>query len=51
MAGLTIVAGNLMAIPQQNVKRLLAYSGVAHIGYMLIGVAALITWYMFGGSH
>jgi NADH-quinone oxidoreductase subunit N len=41
LAGITIVAGNLMAIPQQNVKRLLAYSGVAHIGYMLIGVAAL----------
>jgi len=41
LAGLTIVAGNLMAIPQQNVKRLLAYSGVAHIGYMLIGVAAM----------
>jgi NADH:ubiquinone oxidoreductase subunit 4 (subunit M) len=35
MAGLTIVAGNLMAIPQSNVKRMLAYSGVAHIGYML----------------
>jgi len=41
MAALTIVAGNLMAIPQQNVKRLLAYSGIAHIGYMLIGVAAM----------
>jgi NADH-quinone oxidoreductase subunit N len=41
LAGLTIVAGNLMAIPQQNVKRLLAYSGVAHIGYLLIGVAAM----------
>ena len=41
MAGLTIVAGNLMAIPQQNVKRLLAYSGVAHIGYMLMGIAAM----------
>src|SRR5581483_5994648 len=41
LAGLTIVAGNLMAIPQQNVKRLLAYSGVAHIGYMLVGVAAV----------
>ena len=41
MAGLTIVAGNLMAIPQQNVKRLLAYSGIAHIGYMLMGVAAM----------
>ena len=30
-----------MAIPQQNVKRLLAYSGIAHIGYMLIGFAAV----------
>src|SRR5260370_37983513 len=30
-----------MAIPQQNVKRLLAYSGVAHIGYMLVGFAAV----------
>src|SRR3954462_7232410 len=41
LAGLTIVAGNLMAIPQVNVKRLLAYSGVAHIGYMLMGIAAM----------
>jgi NADH-quinone oxidoreductase subunit N len=41
LAALTIVAGNLMAIPQQNVKRLLAYSGIAHIGYMLIGFAAV----------
>lgn len=41
LAGLTIVAGNLMAIPQRNVKRMLAYSGVAHIGYMLMGVAAM----------
>jgi len=41
VAGMTIVAGNLMAIPQHNIKRLLAYSGIAHIGYMLIGLAAL----------
>jgi NADH-quinone oxidoreductase subunit N len=40
LGAVTIVAGNLMAIPQQNVKRLLAYSGVAHIGYMLVGFAA-----------
>jgi NADH-quinone oxidoreductase subunit N len=40
LAAVTIVAGNLMALPQQNAKRLLAYSGVAHIGYMLIGLAA-----------
>src|SRR5262249_33914348 len=41
VAGMTIVTGNLMAIPQRNIKRLLAYSGIAHIGYMLIGLAAL----------
>jgi NADH-quinone oxidoreductase subunit N len=41
LAALTIVAGNLMALPQQNVKRLLAYSGIAHIGYMLVGLAAV----------
>jgi NADH-quinone oxidoreductase subunit N len=41
LAAVTIVAGNLMAIPQQNIKRLLAYSGIAHIGYMLIGLAGV----------
>jgi len=41
LAAVTIVAGNLMALPQQNIKRLLAYSGIAHIGYMLIGLAAV----------
>jgi NADH-quinone oxidoreductase subunit N len=41
LATVTVIGGNLMALPQQNVKRLLAYSGVAHIGYMLIGFAAV----------
>jgi NADH-quinone oxidoreductase subunit N len=40
LGAITMVAGNLMALPQTNVKRLLAYSGIAHIGYMLLGVAA-----------
>ena len=40
LAAITIVAGNLMALPQQNTKRLLAYSGIAHIGYMLVGFAS-----------
>jgi len=40
LAAITIVGGNLMALPQQNTKRLLAYSGIAHIGYMLVGFAA-----------
>jgi NADH-quinone oxidoreductase subunit N len=37
----TILYGNLCAIPQRNLKRLLGYSSIAHAGYMLLGVAAL----------
>jgi len=40
LAAVTMLAGNLMALPQRNSKRLLAYSGIAQIGYMLVGVAA-----------
>ena len=32
----TLVVGNVMALPQTNIKRLLAYSGIAQIGYMLM---------------
>src|SRR2546429_7325291 len=35
---LTIVGGNVLALAQNNVKRLLAYSSIAHAGYLLIGV-------------
>jgi NADH-quinone oxidoreductase subunit N len=35
---LTLVAGNLLALPQTNVKRLLAYSGIAQVGYMMLGL-------------
>ena len=41
LASVTIIGGNLMAIPQNNIKRLLAYSGIAHIGYLLMGLAAM----------
>ncbi len=37
---LTVVVGNVMALAQSNVKRMLAYSSVAHGGYMLMGVLA-----------
>jgi NADH-quinone oxidoreductase subunit N len=40
LATLTMLGGNLMALPQTNTKRLLAYSGIAQIGYMLVGLAA-----------
>lgn len=41
MSAATILYGNLCAIPQRNLKRLLGYSSIAHAGYMLLGIAAL----------
>src|SRR5947208_2878636 len=38
VALLTLIYGNLAALPQTNLKRLLAYSSIAHAGYLLIGV-------------
>ena len=40
MAALTMLVGNVMAVIQDNVKRMLAYSSVAHAGYLLIGLVA-----------
>ncbi|HSC75620.1 MAG TPA: NADH-quinone oxidoreductase subunit NuoN [Pseudomonadales bacterium] len=40
IAGLSIVVGNLLALTQSNVKRMLAYSSVAHFGYLLIAVVS-----------
>ena len=40
MAALTMTLGNVVAIAQQNLKRMLAYSSIAHVGYMLVGVVA-----------
>lgn len=41
IALLTLIYGNLAALPQTNLKRLLAYSSIAHAGYLLIGVVSL----------
>jgi len=41
LAAATMTIGNLLAIPQKNIKRLLAYSSIAHAGYALIGLVAL----------
>lgn len=38
LAALTMTVGNVMAIIQQNAKRMLAYSSIAHAGYILVGV-------------
>ncbi len=40
IAVITMVVGNVMALSQRNVKRLLAYSSIAHAGYVLVGLAA-----------
>ncbi len=40
LAALSIVIGNLVALAQSNVRRLLAYSAVAHAGYTLTGIVA-----------
>jgi NADH-quinone oxidoreductase subunit N len=40
LAAATMTVGNVVAIAQTNFKRMLAYSSVAHVGYMLVGVVA-----------
>jgi NADH-quinone oxidoreductase subunit N len=40
VAAVTMTVGNVVAIAQSNLKRMLAYSSVAHVGYMLVGVVA-----------
>ena len=41
MAVLSMVVGNLLALLQESIKRLLAYSSIAHMGYLLIGLLVL----------
>jgi NADH-quinone oxidoreductase subunit N len=40
LAALTMVAANLIALVQSNVKRMLAYSSIAHAGYLLVAITA-----------
>ena len=41
LAVITMFGGNLLALQQQNVKRMLAYSSVAHAGYLMVAISAL----------
>jgi NADH-quinone oxidoreductase subunit N len=41
LAILTMTVGNLLALAQTNLKRMLAYSSIAHAGYLLVGVVAV----------
>ena len=43
LAAVSMSLGNVLALVQSNIKRLLAYSTIAHAGYILIGVAAIST--------
>jgi NADH-quinone oxidoreductase subunit N len=40
LAILTMVVGNALALPQRNLKRMLAYSSIAHAGYLILGLVA-----------
>jgi NADH-quinone oxidoreductase subunit N len=40
VAVLTMTVGNVVAIAQSNLKRMLAYSSIAHVGYMVVGLVA-----------
>jgi NADH-quinone oxidoreductase subunit N len=55
VAAISILYGNLCALPQRSLKRLLGYSSIAHAGYLMLGVAALnrtgsaaILYYLLG---
>ncbi|MCL5065786.1 MAG: NADH-quinone oxidoreductase subunit N [Firmicutes bacterium] len=39
LAVLTMIVGNLLALPQMSLKRLLGYSGIGHAGFLLVGIA------------
>ncbi len=41
IAAMTMITGNLMALQQTNLKRLMAYSSIGQVGYLLIGIVAL----------
>jgi NADH-quinone oxidoreductase subunit N len=41
IAGLSIIVGNLLALTQSNIKRMLGYSSIAHFGYLLIAVVSV----------
>lgn len=55
LSALSMTVGNLAAIPQTNIKRMLAYSSIAHAGFMMVGVAAFssqgvggVAYYLLG---
>ncbi len=41
ISALSMIIGNILAIAQKNIKRMMAYSSIAHVGYILTGIAAM----------
>jgi proton-translocating NADH-quinone oxidoreductase chain N len=50
MGALNIALGNMMALRQTEVKRLLAYSSIGHLGYMLVGFGAALSFGVIDGA-
>ncbi|MFQ6025917.1 MAG: NADH-quinone oxidoreductase subunit N [Dehalococcoidia bacterium] len=50
LAALTMLVGNLVALAQRNIKRLMAYSSIGHVGFILAGVAALASDSLLGSN-
>lgn len=50
LAVLTMALGNIVALSQRNLKRMLAYSSIAHTGYMMVGLAAYREGVGFGSD-
>ena len=50
LAALSMLVGNLVALTQRNLKRLMAYSSVGHVGYILAGMAALAPDSLLGAN-
>jgi proton-translocating NADH-quinone oxidoreductase chain N len=46
-----MIVGNLLALRQTQVKRLLAFSSITHVGYMLLGLGFAITWGQLEGAQ
>ena len=51
LGGLTVLVGHLMAIKQTNLKRLLAYSSIAHMGYIVIGIGCISAKSIIGALY
>jgi NADH-quinone oxidoreductase subunit N len=43
LAALTMIVGNFVAVAQKNIKRMLAYSSIAHAGYIMVGLVAAMS--------